>query len=195
GGRRADARRILLRRRRPRRPRISRPVVSPRRLADRGRHPAAPARGAGRPRDDRRRRERESRRMSLADPIPLLFLVWLLVLLPLAAIRSAGRMKAARQSTAPRPLPSRETVWLSTPILLTALGFLAWAAARVRHERLFSAPRVSPALAAVAALAALGVCLALRALSRALRSPEERRRLAVYTLAPRTRREWVFWSA
>src|SRR5262249_58018939 len=115
GGRRADARRILLRRRRPRRPRISRPVVSPRRLADRARHPAAPARGAGRPRDDRRRRERESRRMSLADPIPLLFLVWLLVLLPLAATPGAGRTKAARQSTAPPPPPSPPPVAASPP--------------------------------------------------------------------------------
>ena len=128
------------------------------------------------------------------NPIVLLFLAWLLVLLPMAAIKSARRMKEAREGASARPLPPREAIWKGSLLMLVFMGALAWAAARTVHVPLFRAPQAAPWLVATLSVAALGACLVLRAISRALRSPEELRRMAVFALAPRTRREWVFWS-
>lgn len=42
---------------------------------------------------------------------------------------------------------------------------------------------------------ALAVYFLLRAVSVVIRSEDERRQLLVYLIAPRTRREWILWSA
>lgn len=44
-----------------------------------------------------------------------------------------------------------------------------------------------------AAVLALGFCFLLRFMVRALRSEQERRRLLVFRIAPRTRQEWALW--
>jgi membrane protease YdiL (CAAX protease family) len=46
----------------------------------------------------------------------------------------------------------------------------------------------------LAALLALAAAFGLRAVARAMRSEDERRRMTVYLLAPRSAREWALWA-
>lgn len=131
--------------------------------------------------------------MHLPGPIPLLFLTWLLVLMPAAAIKSAHALRAGRAGATTRPLPSRESIWIRTTVSLAVLLVFAWYTGRGFDYRPFAVPPLGPG-DACAAVATLAVYFGLRAVSRALRSDTERRGMAVYFLAPRTPREWVLWT-
>jgi len=115
-----------------------------------------------------------------------------LVLLPVLAIRSAQRLRAADRPRAPA-LPPRDRIWLGALISLSMLFLLSWLTANAIDYHIFAAP--PPHAAAVGATAvAFALVFALRAISRALRTDEERRKMTVYRIAPRTTREWVLWT-
>jgi membrane protease YdiL (CAAX protease family) len=119
-----------------------------------------------------------------------LFLAYLFILLPWLAMRSTRPLRTAGSAAG---LP-REAVWRSALIGQVFLFGLAWIAGRGFGFEIFAAPAMGlrDAGAALAALAALwAVFLAVRALRR----EEDRRRLIVFQLAPRTGREWTLWSA
>jgi membrane protease YdiL (CAAX protease family) len=131
--------------------------------------------------------------MHLPGPIPLLFLCYLLVLMPVVAIRSARFMQAARAGTTVRPLPSRASIWARTTAALVALLAFAWYTGRGFDYRPFAVPPLGAA-DLLASVATLAIAFGLRAVSRAVRTEAERRDMAVYVLAPRNGREWLLWT-
>jgi len=132
--------------------------------------------------------------MRMPGAMSLLFLVYLLVLLPYAAIRSAGVIRAARAGVSDRPLPSRESIWARTIVVLGFLLALAWYTGRGFGFRVFALPSLAVRDVA-AAVVALAAYFGLREVSRAIRSEAERRAMLVYFIAPRTAREWPLWTA
>lgn len=125
--------------------------------------------------------------MNVPGLASIVFLTYLLVVLPWAVIRGARRLRT------PETLPSREKVWLGTLLSQVMLLFLAWMTGRGFDYRIFALPSFGTRvlLAFVVALAAV---FALRAVARALRSEDARRKMIVYRLAPRTPREWTLWT-
>lgn len=124
----------------------------------------------------------------------LVFLGCLLLLLPWAAVRSARRLAAVRAGTPGVEMPTRRRIWTGTLLLQVMLLYLAWAVGRGFGFELLAVPRLGP-LDVAAAAAALAACLGLRVLIRASMSEEERRRLMVYRLAPRTAAESALRTA
>ena len=119
----------------------------------------------------------------------LVFLVYLLGVLPLAAIRSGRLAPHALGASGPEAARNRRVVWTTTLFAQGLMLLLAWLAGRSFGFGFLSFT-VRPVDVAAAA-AALGACFLLRAISRAIRSEEERRALMVYRLAPRSRGEWL----
>src|SRR5262245_14732891 len=130
--------------------------------------------------------------MRLPGTPSLAFLAYLLIFLPWLAYRSAGRIRVAKGASANQPFP-RATVWTSTLVSQIVLLTLAWLTGRGFGYSIFewSSLRWRDGFAALTALA---ICFALRGLSRKMRSDEERRRMMVYRLAPRSPREWSLWA-
>ncbi len=122
-------------------------------------------------------------------------LVYLLALLPWLAYRSALRMRAARTGAplpGSDPLPPLTGILSGTLTLLIALFLMAWFAGRGYQFDLFWYESIG--LKEIAAgVAALAGYFVLRVVSRAIRTPEERRTMAVRQLMPRTRNEWVLY--
>lgn len=134
--------------------------------------------------------------------LPSLFLAfYLLIFLPLVAWRSRrlleSRRQAARLAAGAAPgtageaeaasiLPSRGQIWTQTLLTQLLLLALAYLVGDTFGYRLFAPPAVDPALGVGAAAAVLATCLLLRRVLRGLHSAEERRRLIVFELAPRT---------
>lgn len=135
-----------------------------------------------------------SRPMRLPGAPSLFFLAYLLLFLPWVAFRSARRLRPA-DALRPQALPvSRERLWGGTLAAQLALFLITWVTGRTFGYRIFAVKTIG-VREILAALAALAVCLALRGVSRAVRSEEERRAMAVYRIAPRAPREWALWTA
>lgn len=130
--------------------------------------------------------------MQLPNAASLLFLFYLLLYLPWLARKSAVRLRAMQEDAASGP--SREKIWLSALIGQALLLLLAVLAGRSFGYEFFALPALG-AREIGAALGALAIYLGLRALSRAWRTEDERRRMMVYFLAPRTPRDWLLWTA
>lgn len=130
--------------------------------------------------------------MRLPGPTSVLFLVWLLALMPAAAVQSARALQEGRADPA-RYLPSRETIWARTTVILILLLAFAWYTGRGFDFRPFAAPPLGSA-DALAAIATLAIYLGLRGVSGAIRSDAERRAMPAYLLVPRTAREWLRWT-
>jgi membrane protease YdiL (CAAX protease family) len=130
--------------------------------------------------------------MHMPGATSVFLLAYLLVLMPYAAIRSAGVIRAARAGTGATPLPSRESIWARTIVALGFLFVLAWYTGRGFGFRIFALPALG-AREVGAAVVALAAYFALRAVARAVRTEAERRAMVVYFLAPRTTREWLLW--
>jgi membrane protease YdiL (CAAX protease family) len=136
--------------------------------------------------------------MHIPGGASLLFLVYVFVFLPWKAYTSAQRLRQARAAqktgeggtAAPAALPSREVIWAGTIISLGLLGILAAFVGRGFGFEVFALQRLGLREVGAAVLA-LVVCFAARAVVKASRSEEERRGLAVYKLVPRTPREWA----
>src|SRR5262245_50167132 len=119
----------------------------------------------------------------------LLFLFYILVFLPVAAVRSAGRIRAAREGTGPA-LPSRSAISAGVTAQMLLLFGLSWFVGSSFGYQIFDVPQlglreVGLAVLAFVALAVMGV------VSRSLRSPDELRQMSVFLLAPRSLREWL----
>ncbi|HMV70404.1 MAG TPA: hypothetical protein PKA64_26415, partial [Myxococcota bacterium] len=124
--------------------------------------------------------------MQWPSPIGVYFLTYVLVILPWLAWRSA---RALRGPDRPQLTPAR--VWRSTAVMLSLLGALAWLAGSSFDYPFFAVPHLR-----AADVGAAGVALALNAVgffvSRRCRPEDERRRLAVWALSPRTREDWAW---
>jgi membrane protease YdiL (CAAX protease family) len=124
------------------------------------------------------------------------YLIYLLGLIPFAAIRSVRRFNApdAPDGAPPwRPLPSRMRMFISTSIILVILFALAWFTARSVGYQIFPVPTLG-ARELLAGVAALAICFALIFVARAIRTPEEIAKLPVNRLMPQGPRETVAYS-
>jgi len=124
------------------------------------------------------------------------YLIYLLLVVPFAAIRSARVFNSPATPTgapAARPLPSRDRLFMSTIVILTILFALAWFTARTFGYRIFALPPLG-ARALFAGACALATAFALVFVSRAIRSPEEIRTMPVNRLMPQTPRETATYS-
>lgn len=122
------------------------------------------------------------------------FLIWVLVILPWLAIKSARYLRRVKADPAATPLPPRTRILTGTLLMLVILLYLSWLVAGETGPNLFALPAFG-AREAAAGTATFLVYLLLRQLSRALRTPEERRRMALYALLPRTAPEWRMYVA
>ncbi|HET8946646.1 MAG TPA: hypothetical protein VFQ07_06655, partial [Candidatus Polarisedimenticolia bacterium] len=123
----------------------------------------------------------------MPDGPSLLFLAFLLGFLPWAAVRSARRVRPALERSGPGSRRGRLLVMANTLFAQGLLLLLAWLAGRSFGFRFFAPAAPWAVLPAAVALA---ICFGLRALARAWRTEEERRKLVVYRLAPRSAVEW-----
>jgi membrane protease YdiL (CAAX protease family) len=119
------------------------------------------------------------------------FLVYLLILLPWLALRSARQLRPGSSGRA--ALPPQETIWINTILNQVLMFVLSWMVARAIAIPLV---RITPIGAGdvVAGVLALAAYFALRDLSRRVRTDDERRQLLVFALTPQTRRQWALWS-
>jgi membrane protease YdiL (CAAX protease family) len=124
----------------------------------------------------------------------VVFLIYLLGFLPWISFRSARKLRVPREGTPDKALPSREMVWIGTLVSLGLLLWMSWLAGSSFDYPFFAVPTLGVREIGAAALA-LAVCLALRSVSRATRTEDERRKMTVYLLAPRTGRELTLWAA
>ncbi|HUR29599.1 MAG TPA: CPBP family intramembrane glutamic endopeptidase [Planctomycetota bacterium] len=131
--------------------------------------------------------------MNVPGPPALALLAYLLVFLPYAAFKSARRLHAIESGASSDLLPTRSSVWISTSAMLATLLAFSWWVGDGFGFRIFAVRGIGvrEILAASGALLSL---FALRALTRRLRTDEERRKLVVYKLAPRDKREWILWT-
>ncbi len=133
--------------------------------------------------------------MRFPGALGMVLLLYLLVLLPWAAWRSARHLRAARSGTAPpgaRPIPSRTQIFATTLAMLAMLFWLAWITGRTFGYDIFAIPSFG-LRELLAGLAAFAAQLGLRRVNRAIRTEEERRKMPVYGLLPRTRTEWTLY--
>jgi membrane protease YdiL (CAAX protease family) len=117
----------------------------------------------------------------------LIFLVVLFVLTPRAALRTARQLRAAHAQGTPIP---RTRLVLSTMFSLTVLWFLAQMNALSMERNLFALPVLGLREAGIG-LAGFALLLLAIPAARYGRSPEEERRRLLYSVAPRTPREYA----
>ena len=115
----------------------------------------------------------------------LIFLFFLLVLLPWAALRSAKRVKGMSGGPTSLPASMRSRVLFGTILTQAFLLAIAWLTARDFGYRPFAVSTVDGRAIGMAILA-LAVTLVMRQIARATRSEAERRTMFVYRMAPRT---------
>ena len=121
----------------------------------------------------------------------LVFIFVLLIVLPLAARRSAGRMQHHdRQAQA----GARLQYWRSAIMFQLVLFVVAWIVASTFDYPIFSVRGIDLMDVVLSSLA-LAACLALRWISRLTRSEAELGNLVVYRRAPRSRDEVFAFSA
>jgi len=132
--------------------------------------------------------------MNTATFLGGLFLLYLFLLLPRAAFRSARVLKTARSAddSAGRSL-SRTRILSSTIFSLAILFLITWATARARDIEIFRLPEVAPAMI-VWGIVALGFLLGVRTLFDLVRSEDEKRNLAIHAWMPVTRKEWGLFA-
>jgi membrane protease YdiL (CAAX protease family) len=130
--------------------------------------------------------------MTLPGVPSLVFLAYILLFLPWAALRSAKQLGA--EGNRPRTPKAREAIWIGTMISLAVLLALAWFVGRSFDYPFFATPQWEPKHF-VAAVAVLAVCFGIRPIAKLMWTEEERKKLAVYAWAPRSRREWALWTA
>lgn len=121
-----------------------------------------------------------------------LLLVWLLVILPRGAMRTARLFRQASASP-DHPLPSRSALFLGTLYVLGTTLLIAWVVAADYGWGLFESPPLSGPMVGAGAVAML-LMLALRQASLLIRTPAERREMPVRRLLPRSSREWVLYG-
>ncbi|MBI1810234.1 MAG: CPBP family intramembrane metalloprotease [Gemmatimonadetes bacterium] len=121
----------------------------------------------------------------------LLFAVATIVVIPVMALRSAGRVRQLRAQGA---MPSRVSMLAQSLLSLTLLFGIAFSVGRSFGFDVFATPPVGAREVALA-VAALGALFAIRALLRWTRDADEERRLAVFSWMPRTTLERALFVA
>jgi membrane protease YdiL (CAAX protease family) len=131
------------------------------------------------------------------------FLLYMLVLLPWVAFRSASVFNAPRatdrradvmDAAAPTPVPSRARIYTHSLAALAPLFALAWLTARTVDYHLFAFPRAGVKELAAGA-GALLFQFGMMGVNLGVRSRDEIRDMAVNRLMPRTARERLLYSA
>ncbi|WP_165063798.1 CPBP family intramembrane glutamic endopeptidase [Paludisphaera rhizosphaerae] len=122
----------------------------------------------------------------------ILFLAFLLLLLPLAAWRTSRRLRGGSAGSGP-PV-SRVLYWRSAVVTQLFLFVLAFMVGSTFHFSIFKAPPSGPT-PWLWGIVALAVCLGIRQVGRWSRTEEERKKLAVYQRSPRTRVEAAWFIA
>jgi membrane protease YdiL (CAAX protease family) len=122
------------------------------------------------------------------------FLLYLIVLVPAMAFRSARVFNAPADDPVRNAIPSRATIYLNTIVVQLVLFALAWFAARAADFRLFALPRAGTR-ELIAGAAALLFQFAMMCASHAVRAPSELGDMAVDRVMPRSPRERALYSA
>src|ERR1044072_9241792 len=131
--------------------------------------------------------------MRIPGGISLIYVLYMAVILPMAAIRSKRRFESANSAGAfPKQGLTRTTIYLSTLVSLTLLFFLSWAVGQTFQYGLFPIERIGVPEIGIE-LSALAFQFVMMLVARAVRSPEERRTMAVYKIVPRTATEWALF--
>jgi membrane protease YdiL (CAAX protease family) len=127
------------------------------------------------------------------DVLGFVFLVYLFVLLPRAALRTARLLRAAADGAAVGAR-MRARVLAGTLLSLTVTFAMAYLNADSLGRDLFAVPRFGWRELA-AGLGAFALLLGAIPVSHGIRSEEERRRMAILTWMPRTLRELPLFGA
>lgn len=122
----------------------------------------------------------------------LVFLAWILFILPWMAIRSSRKLRFLLRNNEQEL--TREVIWVSTVINQFILLALALAVGATFEYQPFAGLTSIDGIDLLAALGALAFCFLIGLISRVIRSDEERRKMIVYKLTPRTRLEWLLWT-
>ncbi len=124
----------------------------------------------------------------------LVYIGYLLAFMPWMAVRSMRILAPVPAGAAApaRPVPTRTRIFASTLVSLGMLFVLTWLTGRGFGYEIFAAP-VIDARALLAGAGAFLLSIGLMLINRAVRTPAERRTMAVYRLMPRTRPEWTLY--
>ena len=124
----------------------------------------------------------------------MLFLFYLLLVLPWMAFRSRQKLNNGREADIDRFSDAElDRIWRITLINLSIMFVLSWAVGDGFGFRIFVLPTLN-ADVILATTAALLLCLLIRRVARRIRPHSERRKLLVFALAPRNRRQWLLKS-
>lgn len=129
--------------------------------------------------------------MESLNLVSFIFLVVLFVLTPRGALRSARWLRQATADGTPIP---RTRIALSTMFALAVLWVLSVINASAMGRSLFTVDGVGAREIGIG-VAAFILLLGAIPLARAIHTPDEDRRLMLYSLAPRNRREMALFSA
>ncbi len=124
------------------------------------------------------------------------YLIYLLLLIPFAAIRSARILNApppADGSAPARRIPTRMQMFNNTSLILSVLFALAWFTARSFGYKIFALPALG-AREVAAGVVAQALAFALIYVGRVIRTAEEIRNLPVNKMMPQNPRETVAYS-
>jgi len=130
--------------------------------------------------------------MQILGAVSLAFLGFILIVMPVAALRSGRQLRRLMGDGGRLPAEVRVGLMASTLILQVVLFAGAWLTAHSTGGSFFNTPPLQ-GRHWLAAAGALAVLLLLRQTSEWLRPTDERRGLLVNQLVPRNRREWVLW--
>jgi membrane protease YdiL (CAAX protease family) len=123
----------------------------------------------------------------------ILFVLLVLVVMPIGAVRGRLLVATARQRRPIRRRPLRKTDVLAQALVVQLFLFaISFVVARSEGMALWSWTGLR-ILNIGTAIGALALLLAVGALSWQLRTPDERRSLWVRHLLPRTSAQWVLW--
>lgn len=131
----------------------------------------------------------------MRDPgaLGFLYLLYVLGFLPWVVLRSKRLIEPAGEGPAALPV-SRTYAYGSTLASLLILFLFSWYVGRSWGFRPFAAAALG-AREVLAGAAVLAVQFPLAWVARMLHSPEERRKMTLYRLIPRSRREWLLFVA
>jgi membrane protease YdiL (CAAX protease family) len=128
--------------------------------------------------------------MQIPGAPSLLFLFYLLLLLPWMAFKSSRKIGNEPGKIVVFTDSELERIWFSTILNLAMMFALAWAVGNGFGFQIFAFPTPNTRFA-LATISALVFCLLIRMVARRIQTVEERRQMVVFALAPRTRRQWL----